>query len=148
MFLHKEEQKHRRDSRKQGAGAGGAGCAVAHAVAEQAPGALGLFDIDPQRSQDLARNISKLSTIPIFEALPNAKGFDVIINCTSVGMHPNDPLPVDIKDIAPGTLVADIILKPVQTPLLAGASARGCATHQGPNMLEGQVDAITRFFFN
>jgi shikimate dehydrogenase len=61
-------------------------------------------------------------------------------------MRTGDPLPLDIMHLASHALVADIILKPVMTPLLVAARARGCVIHQGPAMLEGQIDAVLDFF--
>ncbi len=40
-------------------GCGGAGTAIAFAVAEQRPGAMHLFDVDPVRAADLARRIGE-----------------------------------------------------------------------------------------
>jgi shikimate dehydrogenase len=128
-------------------GAGGAGCAVAHAIAAAGADAIGLFDIDARRRRALVDAIkTNLPGLDVFEAQPDAMGFDVIVNCTSVGMHTDDPLPLDITHLAAHMLVADIILKPVMTPLLMAARARGCVIHQGPDMLEGQVDAVLDFF--
>jgi shikimate dehydrogenase len=128
-------------------GAGGAGCAVAHAIAAAGAEAIGLFDIDARRCRALVDGIqSHRPALDVFEAKPDALGFDVIVNCTSVGMHTDDPLPLDITQLAGHALVADIILKPVMTPLLLAAQARGCAIHQGPAMLEGQIDAVLDFF--
>jgi len=128
-------------------GAGGAGCAVAHAIAAAGAEAIGLFDIDARRAQHLVDGIKAHQPgLDVFEAKPEAAGFDVIVNCTSIGMRTGDPLPVDLTHLASHALVADIILKPVMTPLLLAAQARGCAIHQGPAMLEGQIDAVLDFF--
>jgi shikimate dehydrogenase len=128
-------------------GAGGAGCAVAHAIAAAGAHAIGLFDIDAPRRRSLVDGVkAHRPDIDVFEAKPDALGFDVIVNCTSVGMRTGDPLPIDITHLASHALVADIILKPVMTPLLLAARARGCVIHQGPAMLEGQIDAVLDFF--
>jgi shikimate dehydrogenase len=128
-------------------GAGGAGCAVAHAIAAAGAGAIGLFDIDTRRCRVLVDGIqAHRPGFDVFEAKPDAQGFDVIVNCTSIGMRTDDPLPLDLTHLASHALVADIILKPVMTPLLLAAQARGCAIHQGPAMLEGQIDAVLDFF--
>jgi shikimate dehydrogenase len=128
-------------------GAGGAGCAVAHAIAAAGAAAIGLFDIDARRAQVLVDGIkAHRPDLDVFESKPDAQGFDVIVNCTSIGMRADDPLPVDLTHLASHALVADIILKPVMTPLLLAASARGCVIHQGPAMLEGQIDAVLDFF--
>lgn len=128
-------------------GAGGAGCAVTHAIAAAGAAEIGLFDIDESRRRALVDGVKAHRPEPnVFEAKPDALGFDVIVNCTSVGMRTDDPLPIDLTHLASHALVADIILKPVMTPLLVAARARGCVIHQGPAMLEGQIDAVLDFF--
>lgn len=128
-------------------GSGGAGRAVAHAVADERPARLRLFDVDPARAQTVVAELK--AAAPGLDAdvgAPDPSGFDVVVNCTSVGMRPEDPFPVAVDPLGPGTLVVDIILKPTVTPLLAEAGRRGCLTHAGAPMLEGQVDAVCDFF--
>jgi shikimate dehydrogenase len=73
------------------------------------------------------------------------KGFDVVINATSLGLKPDDPLPLDPAAAAPGTVVAEIIMKPERTPLVEAAAARGLAVHLGRHMLDHQVPLLARF---
>ncbi len=54
---------------------------------------------------------------------------DVVVNCTSLGMKPNDPLPVDISLVERSALAVDIVLEPEITPFLAQAQKRGIAIH-------------------
>ncbi|EGP47013.1 shikimate/quinate 5-dehydrogenase family protein 2 [Achromobacter insuavis AXX-A] len=42
-------------------------------------------------------------------------------------------------------MVADAVMSRVDTPLLRAAAARGCRTHPGLYMLEGQLTEIARF---
>jgi shikimate dehydrogenase len=60
-------------------------------------------------------------------------------------MRPGDPLPVRGADLAPGTLVCDIVTRPERIRLLDEAAARGCVPHPGLPMLAGQVDLILEF---
>ena len=76
---------------------------------------------------------------------PDPAGHDVVINATSLGMRPGDPLPVAVSRLAPGTLVCDIVTRPEQTRLLDEAAARGCVPHPGLPMLASQVDLILDF---
>ena len=69
----------------------------------------------------------------------------MVINATSLGMRPGDPLPVLVDRLAPGTLVCDIVTRPEETQLLREAAARGCVPHPGLPMLAGQVDLILEF---
>ena len=53
---------------------------------------------------------------------PDPAVYDVVINATSLGMRPGDPLPVR-RWLAPGTLVCDIVTRP---------SGRGYWTRRPP----------------
>lgn len=68
------------------------------------------------------------------------KPFDLLVNTTSVGMHPNTG---EMPELPPGAFdakpfVYDLIYAPVQTRLLAEASAAGCETMNGVKMLVQQ----------
>lgn len=69
-----------------------------------------------------------------------AGGFDLVVNTTSVGMHPNeDALPALPPNVFAGKpFVCDLIYAPAQTRLLAAASAAGCGTMNGVKMLVWQ----------
>ena len=56
---------------------------------------------------------------------------DLVINATSLGMRPGDPLPVAVSRLAPGTLVCDIVTRPAQTRLLREAAARAASRTPG-----------------
>lgn len=128
-------------------GAGGAGRAVAHAVLDQAPAGIRLFDVDGSRANELAGELRSINAdIPVETGAPDPAGFQVAVNCTSVGMKPEDPFPILVDRLIPGSLVVDIVLKPAVTPLLEEAARRGCATHAGIHMLDGQVEAVCDFF--
>ena len=74
------------------------------------------------------------------------EGFEVVVNCTPLGMRPDDALPVDPDRIRPGSLVVDVVLKAPRSRLLQEAETRGCPVQGGRAMLEGQVEAVLRFF--
>jgi shikimate dehydrogenase len=126
-------------------GAGGAGKAVAHAIVDRGPAELALFDIDAARSAELATELAAFGHARVAEG-PHASGFDVVVNCTSIGMKPGDDLPCTLDGLSAGGLVVDIVLKPPRTRFLNEAQARGFATVEGIHMLEGQIDVICDFF--
>lgn len=128
-------------------GGGGAGRAVAHAMADEGPARLRLFDVDQDRLGQLVASLSKAHPdLAVDTGPPEPEGFDVVVNCTPLGMRPDDPYPIDPERIAPSTLVVDVILKPATSPLIEAAARRGCAVQRGIRMLEGQVEAICDFF--
>lgn len=127
-------------------GAGGAGRAVSHAILGETPEALRLFDIDASRVAGVIAELHAAAPTTAIEAgPPDPLSFDVVVNCTSIGMKPDQPFPILIDNLDAATLVVDIILEPEITPLLKEASRRGCATHSGIHMLSGQVEAICDF---
>ncbi|MCA9049566.1 MAG: shikimate dehydrogenase [Planctomycetaceae bacterium] len=65
---------------------------------------------------------------------------DVLINGTSVGMHPNvDASPFDADWLQPSTLVFDTVYTPENTKLLRSAADRGCRTAGGLEMFVRQA---------
>ena len=71
----------------------------------------------------------------------DAMAAEIVINCTSIGMHPNvDACP--LPDIPSSVKVMfDTIYNPVQTQLLIRASAAGCKTVSGLEMFLNQAVA-------
>jgi shikimate dehydrogenase len=57
-----------------------------------------------------------------------------------------DAMPIDIDQLDPGTAVVDLVLKPVNPPLLKAAQEMGCQTANGNTVLAAQVDLIADFF--
>lgn len=128
-------------------GCGGAGVAVASAIAAAGADELRLYDIDATRSQALAARIKAWNLpINVTAALPDPRGMDVVVNCTSIGMKVDDPLPVDVARLEPSALAIDIVLDPPITPFLLSAQKQGNAIHAGSHMLSSQIAAVSDFF--
>lgn len=65
---------------------------------------------------------------------------DVIVNCTSLGMHPEvDATPFEPQWFREGTLVFDTVYNPENTLLLKQARERGCRTVSGIEMFVRQA---------
>ena len=127
--------------------AGGAGRAVTHAFADAGVARMRVWDVDEARRDELAGSLRTHHAPLVVETGPaEPEGFDLVMNCTPLGMRAGDPLPIDPARIAPGSLVVDVILKPPISALLRAAQARGCAIQPGRAMLEGQVEAVLGFF--
>jgi shikimate dehydrogenase len=60
---------------------------------------------------------------------------DIVINATSVGMHPHDHMKLPFAELGPRHLVCDIVYRPLHTPLLRAAHAQGARTVDGLGML-------------
>jgi shikimate dehydrogenase len=127
-------------------GAGGAGSAIACALAEAGAGSITLCDVDERKARALAARIAPLAPACTLRVGPaTTDGIDLLVNASPVGMKPEDGLPAPLGKLAPHVVVADVVLKD-GTPLLRHAAACGCATVGGQAMLDGQVDEMLAFF--
>jgi 3-dehydroquinate dehydratase/shikimate dehydrogenase len=65
---------------------------------------------------------------------------DTVVNCTSVGMHPNlDESPIHHSFLKQGLMVFDTIYTPETTMLIRDAQARGCHVLTGVDMFVRQA---------
>ncbi|MDQ0315395.1 shikimate dehydrogenase family protein [Amorphus orientalis] len=127
-------------------GCGGAGSAIALALAEAGAASLRLADVAAGQADRLARLVSGATGLEVEVGLPESLApYDLVINATAVGLdgvsmvHPLD-------SVRPGALVADVLSRPEPTPWLRAALERGCAIRAGSAMAEGQFDLIADRF--
>jgi shikimate dehydrogenase len=64
---------------------------------------------------------------------------NMLVNTTQLGMTGQPPLDMRLDLAQPSLVVADIVYAPLETPLLADASARGCTAIGGVGMLLHQA---------
>src|SRR4030095_11924065 len=126
-------------------GAGGAGRAIAFAVASAGARSLVIFDVDEGRAEDLVEAVSAATGCPTRVGAPDPHGFEIVINATPLGMKADDSMPVDPNRFEAGSTVVDIINSPDPTALCRAARARGCRTQSGRPMHEGQAVHALRF---
>lgn len=126
-------------------GAGGAGRAIAFAVASAGARTLTIFDVDERRADDLAKSVAAATGCTTQFGAPDPHGYEIVINATALGMNTNDPMPVDPDRLEPGSIVVDIVNSPDPTPLCRAARERGCRTQGGRPMNEGQAVHALRF---
>ncbi|WP_062377324.1 shikimate dehydrogenase [Demequina pelophila] len=125
-------------------GAGGAGAAVAHALATRV-GELTIADADPSRAAALAAATGgrAIALDRVAEALAHADG---VVNATPMGMAAHPGAAVDAALLRPQAFVADIVYRPVETALVASARRRGCRVLTGLGMaLHQAADAFEIF---
>ncbi len=71
----------------------------------------------------------------------------LVINCTSIGMHPNiNATPVDSKLLNKDMAVFDTVYNPAETLLLKQAKALGCKTISGLDMFVNQAAEQFKLF--
>lgn len=119
-------------------GAGGAGAAVADALAALGAGTLAVFDVDARRSGELAARFGAAVEVAgrVEDALAGACG---LVNTTPVGMAKFPGTPVAAALLAPPLWVADVVYFPPETELLRLARAHGCRTLPGAGMAISQA---------
>jgi len=128
-------------------GAGGAGRAIAFALADAGVASISVHDLDAAKSGALAAELARAHpALPTRAGQPRAGEFDLLVNATPTGMKPDDPLPWPVDRLGPGAIVGDVTTKPEITPFLAAARERGCAVVSGRDMVEGQLGALFQFF--
>ncbi|WP_424185431.1 shikimate dehydrogenase family protein [Actinokineospora sp. G85] len=128
-------------------GAGGAGSAIAAALLAAGAERLALCDPDTAKLRALrARLEAHWRGRTTGSTEPDLAGADVVVNATPLGLRPDDPLPLRPESLPPGAVVADIVMKPRETPLLRAAAALGHRVHHGVHMLDAQVDSYREFF--
>jgi shikimate dehydrogenase len=126
-------------------GAGGAGTAVAHALADLGVRRLLVVDLDPDRAARLGASLDgtgaeaelvEPTRAGLTTALDSAAG---LVNASPMGMaaHPGSPVPREL--LRPGLWLADIVYRPLETALLADARASGCTVLSGAGMAVHQA---------
>lgn len=126
-------------------GAGGAGTAVAHALAHHGARRLVVVDPDTARAESLRASVVSVrpdASVAIAhkrevpDLLEMASG---VVNASPVGMaaHPGSPLADEL--LRPPLWVVDIVYRPLVTPLLRTAVHRGCRTLTGAGMAVHQA---------
>jgi shikimate dehydrogenase len=117
-------------------GAGGAARAVAYGLKhEGAPTTIA--NRTHSRGEDLARALG-CDFIPLetLSGLGDGHGFDLVVQCTSVGLMGKDSaLTLPESLLVPGMVVMDIVYRPTWTPFLRSAARRGCRVVKGYEML-------------
>ena len=128
-------------------GAGGGGHAVAAAIAQRGPARLALFNRSQERARSLADRLQPIAgAAAVVADSADPAGFDLVVNCTSLGLKPDDPLPFDPARVDTGAAVVDILMTREPTPLLRECRARGLKAEAGFEMLVQQVPEYVRFF--
>lgn len=119
-------------------GAGGAARGVAYALAKEGAAAVYIANRTVSKAVDLAAAISPYAPAHgmSFGDIADIRGeVDLIVNNTSVGMHPNvNETPIDTSWFHDGLTVSDLIYNPPVTRLLREAEAKGAAIHGGLGM--------------
>ena len=120
-------------------GAGGAGRVAALKLASAGIKKLHLINRTRSKAEDVAKDIqAKYPEVETSLDYPKQGTLiDLLLNATSLGLKPDDPLPVDCEAINLRNVfhAYDMIYQPAQTPFLREAEQAGCRTANGLGML-------------
>ncbi|WP_229737803.1 shikimate dehydrogenase [Primorskyibacter flagellatus] len=114
-------------------GAGGAGAALAHALADLGVARLLIADTRLKAAQGLAAAVGPVAHA-VSDVAAGVAEADGIVNATPVGMAKLPGTPIEAGLLSPRHWVADIVYFPLETAFLKAARATGCRTLSGEGM--------------
>ena len=121
-------------------GAGGSSRAVVYGLIERGIQRVHLANRTMERARALADQfgpaVHSIAWEKIGEMLPQA---GLLVNTTSLGMHGQPALELDVVLLPSHAIVADLVYVPLETELLKAARARGLKTADGLGMLLHQA---------
>ena len=119
-------------------GAGGGARAIAAALQDLGV-AVSLANRTPDRAEALARQLPGLRIVPWADRNAVLGQHALVVNCTSLGMHGQGDLGLDLSRAPANLAVADIVYVPLETRLLAQARAARLRPVEGLGMLLHQA---------
>ncbi len=127
-------------------GAGGAARAVVAACITNESAEIHVCSRDIMKSQTYINAFDKYATAKqLWKALTYSlieinAGYDIVVNCTPLGMHPHEgKLPIDPQMFSNGTVLVDLIYNPQKTEFLLQGERLGMKVINGLGMLIHQA---------
>jgi shikimate dehydrogenase len=121
-------------------GAGGAARAIVFALIEEGVPEVRLINRTAGRADALAADFGgPIRTLPWADRCKALAGAALLVNSTTLGMHHQPPLDLDLAELPRHAVVCDVVYTPLETPLLAAANARGNPVVGGLGMLLHQA---------
>ncbi len=121
-------------------GAGGAARAIVWALLSRGFAPVHVINRTPARARALAARFGERVVAAGWAAVPGLlPGARLLVNTTTLGMHGQPPLTLDVSLLPADAVVNDLIYVPLETPLLAAARASGRRAAGGLGMLLEQA---------
>ena len=117
-------------------GAGGAARASLVALMDKGVEEIQLLNRTRDRARAVARRIGG-ERVRVLDDLRHAEGesYDLVVNTTSLGLHPSDPLPLELGILGRAGAVVDLVYGPEATPFVKRARQLGIRAEDGREML-------------
>ncbi len=116
-------------------GAGGAASAAVYALMMRGF-EVTILNRTEKRAEDLARRFG-CSSGPLGDR--DVSSYDLVLNTTPVGMHPDTAIPVNPDTLHPGMTLFDLVYTPERTPFIIAGEKKGCVTIPGTAMFIYQL---------
>ena len=121
-------------------GAGGAARAIVVSLIDSGSKEIRILNRTRDKAEALAQEFGpQITTYEWAERHEALNGCALLVNTTSLGMHGQEALEINLNQLPTSALVSDAIYIPLETPLLAQARKRGNTTVNGLGMLLHQA---------
>jgi len=140
-------------------GAGGAARATLMGLLEEGAEEVVLLNRSTERARAVARRIGgQRARVVLLAEEVRGQSFDLVVNATSLGLSPDDPVPFDFELPSRVGAAMDLVYRPQPTPFMKAAEEYGVRVINGGDMLvqqgavaferwwgqEAPLDAMTR----
>lgn len=124
-------------------GAGGAAAAVIAALLQERVAVVDVANRAPARAAALVDRFAALGPVRAVPQ-PVAAEYDLVVNATSLGLDPGDPLPLPPGELGLSSRVLDLVYAPGGTRWVQAVRAQGRPAFDGAEMLLRQAAAAFR----
>jgi shikimate dehydrogenase len=128
-------------------GAGGSAAAVLAALERWSGATVSLFNRTRTRAAALAAHFPIVTRVAA-SAEEAVTAATVVVNATSLGLHPKDPFPVSIESLHPDAAVVDLVYRPHETAWVRAARQEGHPAVDGLCMLLEQGALAFEWWFD
>jgi shikimate dehydrogenase len=124
-------------------GSGGAARGIFEALTRAGLDAVDVANRTMTRAEELIKQIpanSRAKALTLEQAMDTLGEYDLIVQTTTVGMSPDENNAIlSLEHLTKGTVVSDIVYRPMKTKFLEEAESRGARLHYGHEMLLQQA---------
>ncbi|MGP4061637.1 shikimate dehydrogenase [Halobacillus sp. H74] len=124
-------------------GSGGAARGIYEALTGSGMDSVDIANRTIGRAEEVIEQISsraQAEALTLAEAEESLGSYDLVVQTTTVGMSPNDQQTIiRLNRLTKGTVVSDIVYRPMKTKFLKEAEINGARVHYGHEMLLQQA---------